>query len=396
MEQLNFDLKYRPKSLEEIVGNRTTVEYLGNLLKGKFPGFTIFTGPPGSGKTTAAFITAMSLLCENQINGKACGMCETCKLLKEELYVKGNTSPVSGLYMFDMGPNTNQEYVNNISRNIGTKSVRGKKIILLEELQSVRKEYQQSLLRTLEFIPEDVHVIVTTSEPYKILDALQSRAIEVRFSYPTTKETTELIRSIAEKENIAIKVNDIKSLISFHEGNPRKILKSLETIKQAGTVGIELITNPKKEERLMIDNFFNSIDKGMEEFVGFIDDLDDKVKFILSLKYFFKDMIKSTYVGIEGISKEEVEIFKRASARFDNDEIYRILEKLTNLPYLSEEDAEVIIILLGQSFSSKIEYEAVNTNPMEIKASVEDVMGKIENITESMKATSGVIDLNEL
>ena len=146
----------------------------------------------------------------------------------------------------------------------------------------------------------------------------------------------------------------------------------------------------------MIDNFFNSIDKGMEEFVGFIDDLDDKVKFILSLKYFFKDMIKSTYVGIEGISKEEVEIFKRASARFDNDEIYKILEKLTNLPYLSEEDAEVIIILLGQSFSSKIEYEAVNTNPMEIKASVEDVMGKIENITESMKATSGVIDLNEL
>lgn len=56
-------LKYRPKTLDEIIGHESTVtELKGMLAKKKFPSAMIFLGPPSAGKTTFAYAFAAELL----------------------------------------------------------------------------------------------------------------------------------------------------------------------------------------------------------------------------------------------------------------------------------------------------------------------------------------------
>ena len=56
-------LKYRPKTLDEIIGHESTAtELKGMLAKKKFPSAMIFLGPPSAGKTTFAYAFAAELL----------------------------------------------------------------------------------------------------------------------------------------------------------------------------------------------------------------------------------------------------------------------------------------------------------------------------------------------
>ncbi len=66
-DQTALHRKYRPKTLDEIIGHEDAVNYLNNAIKNKkYPNALLFTGPPSVGKTTMArcFAATMSKLPE--------------------------------------------------------------------------------------------------------------------------------------------------------------------------------------------------------------------------------------------------------------------------------------------------------------------------------------------
>jgi DNA polymerase-3 subunit gamma/tau len=72
--------KYRPKQLDELVGQKYVVAtFKQAALNDKFSQTYIFTGNRGCGKTTTARIVANLLTCENVKDGKVCGKCRACQ-----------------------------------------------------------------------------------------------------------------------------------------------------------------------------------------------------------------------------------------------------------------------------------------------------------------------------
>lgn len=395
IQELPLDLKYRPRRLESIVGNDATKTLIKSLLSKGFPKFTILTGSTGSGKTTTAFIIAMTLLCEEG-GVEPCFECSRCKKLLNDLYTKGKTSSSLGLFMYDMGLNSEQEYVNDIARGISTKSLNGNKVIILEELQRVKKDYQDALLRSLEFIPDGTYVMITTSEPFKLANALKSRALEIKFTYPTLNELQSYIKSIALEEGVALTPTEIKSIITYYNNNPRQILKGIEAIKNSDKTGLNNIINDRKEERVACFEYIDCIFKGMEDLLEFSESLDNKINFIKSLKYVLKDTIKSRYKPITNISKEEREGFQELNKKLTDKQIFELIDYLSSIPYINEEDAEVILLVIAYKLSSKIQTDITSESLYSVKPSGETMDMDIGNLVTNIEFSTSKIDIDDL
>lgn len=391
----SFDLKYRIRDLDGILGNKATVQFVDDLLRSNdFPKFTMLTGPPGSGKTTTAFIIARTLKCINGKGRVACGTCESCVGVEETLYTDGKGNSSLGIHTFDMGLNSDVEYVNNIAHSIQSGSAMGRKIMIIEELQRTKKDTQDTLLRSLEFIPDDVYVIVTTSEPYKIASAIKTRAIEIQFTYPDTSTLQEYMTEVVLAEEVRISKGELRELITHHNQNPRMILKSLSNIKASGRSGIDYLITLKSEENQKFLNYFQSVENGIISTIEFIDGLDGKAVFLHQMKYFIKDAIKMRYIVTTTDTKYRKSVLDTIG-KYTDDELYQILDILTNIKYMTDNDAEVTLMTLAYKLNKMIYHEITQPDPVQ-QVHHTAAQREVELISETLKMSTGTVSVSDL
>ena len=79
MDYLALYRKYRPKELNEVVGQNDIKKILSSSIEnGTITHAYLFSGPRGTGKTTMAKILAKMVNCNNPVDGNPCGKCEFC------------------------------------------------------------------------------------------------------------------------------------------------------------------------------------------------------------------------------------------------------------------------------------------------------------------------------
>lgn len=394
-----LDLKYRPKEFRDILGNNSTISLIKSLIESdNFPQFSIFSGPPGSGKTTTAFLVAKALKCDTY-NGKGiCGHCEHCKDLDEVLYETGKGNPALGVNTFDMGLNTDEQYLNDIAISIQSGAMSGKKIMIIEELQRTKRDAQESLLNTLEFIPNDVYIIVTTSEINKIIQALRTRANNFKFNYPNTVELKSKLRDVVEKEGIKVLMTDLDIIINQSNNNPRQIYKYLDTVKTSGVEALEYIHELKAFDYDIYFKFFEAIDMGLLDTILFIEELDDKVKFLQNLKFFIKDSIVVRYSpGTIKIKKDIRDRMVKSLEPYSEKLILRMLDDLTKIGYVNEADSGVKLLTIANKFNESL-FRTINMedNLKPDQKTFESLEPEIKMISQAIKNTSGNIKLDDL
>ena len=72
--------KWRPQTFDDMVGQSAVTHTLKNAISNhKTSHAYLFTGPRGTGKTSAAKVFAKAINCPNQTNGEPCNECEICK-----------------------------------------------------------------------------------------------------------------------------------------------------------------------------------------------------------------------------------------------------------------------------------------------------------------------------
>ena len=202
---LSLPRKYRPKELTEIIGNKSLIESLETILSRDdgIPSSFLLYGPSGCGKTTLARIIAKELNA-NEKDIKQLNISNT----------RGIDAARSIIEMCKFKP-------------LGG----SKKVIVLNEVHKGTNEFFNAMLEILEEPPEQVHFILCTTEPEKLLKTIKTRCTEFRVSELTKNESKELLTRTLEGEGVFdFPDRAIKAIIKVAEGCPREILKILDTV----------------------------------------------------------------------------------------------------------------------------------------------------------------------
>jgi DNA polymerase-3 subunit gamma/tau len=77
----DFRMKYRPKKFSEVIGNKSIIQILKNIVTShRIPNGILFHGPSGTGKSSLAYVFVKALNCLD-FEEDVCGNCENCLLM---------------------------------------------------------------------------------------------------------------------------------------------------------------------------------------------------------------------------------------------------------------------------------------------------------------------------
>src|ERR1035437_2796787 len=184
-----LSLSFRPKSLDELVGQKHMVRLIrSHMQSGRVPAAWLFSGSSGAGKTTTARILALALQCKHQeIFG---ALCEKCQELRPQYdIIEINSAEASGV---------DETEAAIAGAYYNPKPPSRCRVYIFDEAQNLSKASQSALLKYFEDSPKSTVWIICTTEPGKILRTLRRRCLAYAVPDLSIKGVTRLVeRSIA-------------------------------------------------------------------------------------------------------------------------------------------------------------------------------------------------------
>lgn len=207
---------------EEIIGNKEEKEVLENaVFSGKISHSYMFLGIDGIGKKLIAREFAKKILCLS--NEKNCEECKSC------IEFEAQSHPDFKEVVPD-GRNIKIDQIREFQQKVYEKPVISqKKVYIIDDAESMTKEAQNCLLKTLEEPPEYTVIILIVSDEDKLLNTIKSRCTKMLFNKLTIEELKEFNNNESIEDKILLRANgSIKKLIHIKEN--RDIYIKLEDI----------------------------------------------------------------------------------------------------------------------------------------------------------------------
>ncbi|HYM39544.1 MAG TPA: replication factor C small subunit [Thermoplasmata archaeon] len=196
--------KYRPKTLDEIVGQDEIVERLKAYRDTKNLPHLLFAGPAGTGKTTSAMALSRDLF------GDAW----------RQNYYELNASDERGI-------DTVRTKIKEIAR-LAPLGGTDFKLLFLDEADNLTADAQAALRRTMETYSKTSRFILSANYSSRIIEPIQSRCAVFRFRPLKPEAIREYLARIAKAEKIKITEDGMEALIYISEGDMRRAVNSLQ------------------------------------------------------------------------------------------------------------------------------------------------------------------------
>lgn len=197
--------KYRPSDFSQVVGQESTIAQITGALKnGSLGHALLFCGTRGTGKTTTARIIARALNPE---------------LSEAEL----------GLTVTELDAASNNG-VDEIRALIDTVryTVRGHRVVILDEAHMLSRNAFNALLKTLEEPPRGVTFILVTTEPHKLPATVKSRCQVYEFKDVDLEALKDYYKQVAQEEGLELTDEQLQEVSLRAEGSVRDGLSLLQ------------------------------------------------------------------------------------------------------------------------------------------------------------------------
>jgi DNA polymerase III gamma/tau subunit len=195
--------KHRPKTFEEMAGNEKIIKALtATMEKPDRPHVFLFTGPAGTGKTTAARICASMLGAPDE-----------------------NTNEVNTAN--NRGIDTAREIIEQIRT---PPLVDGPMVFIIDECHKTTPDWQNAMLKPLEDTPEYVYFFLCTTDPQKLIKPILSRCDRYNFEALDDKVMKRLLYRIAKAEEKEVPMEVLEEVVDVAGGSPRLGITLLDRV----------------------------------------------------------------------------------------------------------------------------------------------------------------------
>uniref|UniRef100_UPI0028A7E5FD DNA polymerase III subunit gamma/tau n=1 Tax=Leuconostoc falkenbergense TaxID=2766470 RepID=UPI0028A7E5FD len=207
---------YRPLTFDDMVGQEVITQTLKNAIEAHQTGHAyLFSGPRGTGKTSAAKIFA------REVNGISPDADET---------------QIPDIIEIDAASNNGVDEIRNIRDSANYAPIEAQyKIYIIDEVHMLSTGAFNALLKTLEEPPANVKFILATTEPQKIPATILSRT--QRFDFKRIDDATIQTRmaAILDKQSVVYDQDALRVIANAAEGGMRDALSILDQVIAYGS-----------------------------------------------------------------------------------------------------------------------------------------------------------------
>ena len=284
---------WRPRTFADVVGQTHITQTLQNALAAeKFSHAYLFSGPRGTGKTSAAKILAQTINCEQAPTREPCNECSACLGILD--------GSISDVIEIDAASNTSVDDIRDIRDKVKyAPSSVPYKVYIIDEVHMISVNAFNALLKTLEEPPDHVVFILATTEPHKIPLTIISRCQRFDFKPIGNKVIVERMQEIIEKEEVKVDQDALEAIALAAEGGMRDALSLLDQAISYSDEKVELddvlaVTGGVSQSILseIVEVLYKEeVTKALRLFDHMIENGKDPSRFVFDMIYFLRDML---------------------------------------------------------------------------------------------------------
>lgn len=324
---------WRPRKFGDLVGQSHITRTLQNAIsQEKFSHAYLFSGPRGTGKTSAAKIFAQTVNCEHAPVKEPCNECTACLGILD--------GSISDVIEIDAASNTSVDDIREIRDKVkyASSSV-PYKVYIIDEVHMISVNAFNALLKTLEEPPAHVVFILATTEPHKIPLTIISRCQRFDFKPIGSKVIVKRMQSIIDVEKVVVSDDALEAIALAAEGGMRDALSILDQAISYSNDTVELedvlAVTGGVSQQILTDIVLAMYDKDVQLGLKLLDDLiqngKDPGRFVFDLIYFLRDLLLyKSAPSLEDILERAMidEAFIALAANISNDWIQDAIMQL--------------------------------------------------------------------